>query len=65
MRIIPATVIDFLPIDWWKPANLHFVRSHTLHFCTAEGVRTVEWDGKEIGRGRKLFPVGRWDDTAL
>ena len=67
MRIVPAALVDRLPIDWWRPDNIHFFRSHGLHFCVANGaehsVRTTEWDSNEVGRGRKLVPVGCWDET--
>jgi hypothetical protein len=28
---------------------------HGLHFCVADSVRTVEWNGREIARGRRTF----------
>ena len=60
-------LIDLLPRGLWKPGNLHLplswlpVESNpSLHFCVATGndgttVRTVEWDGREIARGRRSF----------
>jgi hypothetical protein len=59
---LPAAIVDLLPIGG-RPGNLHMIRSRSLHFCTADGVRTVEWDSREVGRGRKPFPDGRWDET--
>ncbi len=26
---------------------------HQLHFCVEDGIRTIEWDGREIARGAK------------
>jgi hypothetical protein len=61
-----ATIVDALPSRLWKPGNLYMpfnhrpfsylpecstFTEHTLHFCVEEGVRTVEWDDREIARG--------------
>ncbi len=54
---IPARVVDALPQRLWRPGNLFL--GARLHFCvdggTGEPVRTVEWNGAEIGLGRKPF----------
>lgn len=62
--MIVARLVDVLPLAWWRPGNLRLVGSHSLHFCVGGGVRTVEWDGREIARGRKPFPLGRFDHPA-
>jgi hypothetical protein len=36
--------------------------SHRLHFCTADRVRTCEWDTHEVGCGHMPFPLRRWDE---
>jgi hypothetical protein len=57
MDRILALLIDVAPRWVWKPANLRIVRGHTLHFCFGhEGRRTIEWDGREIGVGRRQWP---------
>lgn len=58
MNVIPAFVVDRLPLRLWRPANL-YVGMH-LHFCIdtndlADTVRTVEWEGREVGRGRRTL----------
>jgi hypothetical protein len=53
MSIFPPWVVDGLPFRLWKPGNLHL--GGRLHFCS-DDVRTVEWNGRVIGRGRKAFP---------
>ena len=50
---LPSRLVDALPLSLWRPANL-FVGGR-LHFCT-NGARTVEWNGREIGAGRRPFP---------
>jgi len=61
--IVPAFVVDRLPIRLWKPANLHL--GYRLHFCIAgarddpdRAVRTVEWNGRVIGLGHREVPTG-------
>jgi hypothetical protein len=51
-----ASVIDLAPWWIWKPANLRFMGSHTVHFCyDGSGHRTVEFDEREIARGLRVF----------
>jgi len=66
---IRATIVDGLPSRLWKSGNLYILFNHrpfsylpevrhspnTLHFCVGDGVRTVEWDDREIARGAKPF----------
>jgi hypothetical protein len=69
-----ATIVDELPSRLWKSGNLYMpfnhrpfsylpesstFTGHRLHFCVGDGVRTVEWDGREIAQGNK--PV-MWPD---
>ena len=59
MHRMAAYLIDLASGWLWKPGNLRFVGSHTLHFCYGEeSRRTVEWDDKTIavGRGRRELP---------
>jgi hypothetical protein len=53
VHLIPARLVDALPASLWSLGNLHM--RGNLHFCYG-GVaeRTVEWNGREIGRGRDL-----------
>jgi hypothetical protein len=49
-------LVDLLPVALWKPGNLYV--GLRLHFCLGSGddgwsVRTVEWNSKEILRGRR------------
>ena len=46
-------VVDALPLRLWRPGNLFL--GGRLHFCS-DGVRTVEWKGREVARGRHEFP---------
>lgn len=59
MRIVPAFVIDRLPLRWWRIGNLYL--GMRLHFCIGGGrdgpVRTVEWNGREIGIGRRVIDL--------
>ncbi len=61
MRLLPPSLVDRLPIDWWRPGNLRRFGPIEIHFCDDDHVRTVEFNGKVIGQGRTLFPYGRWD----
>jgi hypothetical protein len=51
--LIPTPLVDALPERLWWLGNLYFVFGRTLHLCIRDGYRTVEFDGQEIGRGRK------------
>ena len=63
-------IVDRLPRRLWKPGNLYMplnhrpfsylpesfrVTGHHLHFCVADSVRAIEWDGQEIARGSQPF----------
>jgi len=49
-------MIDLAPSWLWKPANMRFIGSHTVHFCfDGSGHRTVEFDARELARGRRVF----------
>ena len=61
VKVLPAFVVDRLPLDWWRPGNLHRVVGHDIHLCDDDHVRSIEWDGRLIAQGRKLFPYGHWD----
>jgi hypothetical protein len=54
-----AWLVDVLPSRLWKPGNLYMPFGHRLHFCSGTGaahsVRTIEWDGREIARGKQQF----------
>jgi hypothetical protein len=56
---VPDWVVDMLPRRLWKPGNLFMPFRHDLHFCSAldagRPVRTIEWDAREVGRGRQRF----------
>lgn len=58
-----SVLVDLLPLRLWRPANL-FVGGR-LHFCSDQ-VRTVEWNGRVVARGRADFPYDtverRWPD---
>ena len=54
--LIPAPLVDALPERFWWLGNVYLVFGHRLHMCIGDGCRTVEFDGREIGRGRK--PLG-------
>jgi hypothetical protein len=60
----PSRIVDALPLRFWQPGNVYL--GGRLHFCTA-GVRTIEWNGREVGRGEKPFPYEeakrRWPDA--
>jgi len=61
VRLVPGVLVDLLPVDWWRPGNLHQFGKHSLHFCDEDHARSIEWNERIIGQGRKLFPYGRWD----
>ena len=54
-------LVDALPLRLWRPANLYMLPGGDWHFCvgrhpkTDVSVRTVEWRGREVARGRRLF----------
>ena len=53
-RVLRPAVVDLLPTRLWRSGNLYW--SFRLHFCY-DPYRTVEWDGNEIARGRRLLGV--------
>jgi hypothetical protein len=55
-------VVDRLPIDWWRPANLHRIAGLELHFCVDDHGRTIELNGRVVAQGKRSFPYGRWDN---
>jgi hypothetical protein len=54
-------LVDRLPRRLWRPGNLYRLPAGDWHFCTAEhpetgrSVRTVEWRGRPVARGRTPF----------
>jgi len=53
MTLIPAWLVDALPERLWWLGNLYRVFGHWLHLCVGDARRTIEFDGREVGRGRK------------
>jgi hypothetical protein len=58
-------VVDVLPERLWRPGNRYL--GMRLHFCvggeTDRAVRTVEWNGREVGRGRKAADLAALGDA--
>lgn len=57
-----APIVDQMPAGLWSSGNLLVLPGGDLHFCTAltdagSSVRTIEWNARELARGRK--PVVR------
>jgi hypothetical protein len=54
-------VVDVLPQRLWLAGNLYMPPGGTWHFCVGNhpklphSVRTVEWRGREVARGRRAF----------
>lgn len=61
VRVLAAFVVDVLPIDLWRPGNLHLLGEHSIHFCVEGSVRSIEWNSRTIALGKRQFPFGRWD----
>lgn len=62
VNLIPARLVDRMPIRWWRPGNYHMFGPITLHFCE-EHVRTIEINGRSIAHGLKLFPYDHeWEE---
>lgn len=72
---LSAKIFDALPRRLWRSGNLcmpfnrrpfsYLAEDSTstelaLHFCVGVGVRTVEWDGREIARGVKMNSLPEW-----
>jgi hypothetical protein len=53
MTLIPARLVDALPEKLWWLGNTYRVFGHRLHLCIGDACRTIEFDGREVGRGRK------------
>jgi hypothetical protein len=59
--VLGAWIVDLLPRRLWRPGNLYGNRwlGYKLHFCSGPGkrwsVRTVEWSGREVARGKRPF----------
>ena len=57
-------IVDLLPERLWRAGNLYVLPGGELHFCVgahprlARPVRTVEWRGRELARGRRPFEYG-------
>jgi hypothetical protein len=55
------SIVDALPSRLWRPGNLFMLPGGDWHFCVGthprleRSVRTVEWRGREIARGRREF----------
>jgi hypothetical protein len=52
-----AALVDVLPLRLWRLGNLHQLPGGDVHFCIGPGpdktsVRTIEWRGRVIARGR-------------
>lgn len=64
MRLVPAAVVDRLPVSWRRPGNHPLVANRSIQLCVnGQAVRTIEVDRKEIARGRKRFPDGaHWSE---
>lgn len=65
MRLLPRFVVDLLPDEWWRPRNLRMIGRHDLHFCDDDHMKSIQWDGRVVAQGRKLFPYGRWDEQGV
>ena len=54
MQLLPASIVDRLPISLWALGNLRTVLGHDLHFCMdAAGRRNIELDGRQIAHGNR------------
>ena len=58
VRLLPRSVVDRLPAEWWRPGNLHVALGLNLHFCVEGDVRSIELNGRVIALGRAPFPFG-------
>ena len=56
LRLVPAFLVDRLPIGWWRPGNHRMVLRSAVHFCYDDHVRTIEWNGRILAQGKTLFP---------
>lgn len=58
VSLLPAFLVDRLPLRWWCPGNLHRGAGLELHFCDHDHVRSIEVNGRVVAQGRHLFPYG-------
>jgi hypothetical protein len=63
MKLLPSWIVDRLPINWWRPGNLHRVPGLQVHFCDDDHVRSIELNGNVVAKGRRLFPYGDLDSS--
>ena len=61
VKLLPASLVDRLPDDWWRPGNLCRVLGLEVHLCDDDHVKSIEVNGRIVAQSRKLFPYGRWD----
>ena len=67
MRLIEA-VVDALPERLWRPGDLYMLPGGDWHLCVGthprlnRSVRTVEWRGRELARGRQPFDSAIHED---
>ncbi len=61
MKVLPARLVDRLPVDWWRPGNLHRFGPIEVHFCDDDLVRTIHINQWTFAQGSELFPYGEWD----
>jgi hypothetical protein len=65
--VVPPLIVDLLPERLWWPGNIYRVFGRDLHLCVAAGGhRTVELEGREIGRGTRGLaesPHGHQDEV--
>jgi hypothetical protein len=58
-EVLRSRVVDVLPERLWRPGNVYV--GMRLHFCIGgqpdRAVRTVEWNGREVARGRKAVDL--------
>ena len=63
-------VVDSLPERLWRPGNLYSLPGGEWHFCVGDHprlgrpVRTIEWRGREVARGRRSFNFTTHDESA-
>jgi len=56
MNALTTGLVDRLPERLWWLGNTYRAFGMTVHFCVSEdGKRTVEWNGREVGRGNRAF----------
>jgi hypothetical protein len=57
-------VVDLLPERLWRVGKFYALPAGNWHFCVGAHprrggpVRTIEWRGREIARGRRPFEYG-------